>query len=322
MPSLIGRRAEAKARMSKHPRRAKLTVRERSHASALDIGRGPKDGQVSASFPAGRRKPPGNLSDAPHKDNFEPAGIGSLNVLISEVTTIMKKLLLVPSLYLRCRWRFSTTSTGSGWSRRRGGYWHSWSWILDITRVIIPTHRHPTITATTAAHPFYFGPGYYPWYHGYWHGGYYRGYNSYAWHGYAWNHGMARRLERLEQRLARWRRWSRLRQRRGQHPWRRPWWRLDSTTKQHCFYPYDGVIKTEKPGLDFTSKPVFNRAMTRGKLEGETSPVIQLGFLGFTATFFAWLLVIATCARFAQRAFTIQFLFETSQRLIDGLTFF
>jgi hypothetical protein len=23
----------------------------------------------------------------------------------------------------------------------------------------------------------YYGPGYYPWYHGYWHGGYYRGYH-------------------------------------------------------------------------------------------------------------------------------------------------
>jgi len=29
----------------------------------------------------------------------------------------------------------------------------------------------------------YYGPGYYPWYHGYWGGGYYRGYHGYYGHG-------------------------------------------------------------------------------------------------------------------------------------------
>jgi hypothetical protein len=35
----------------------------------------------------------------------------------------------------------------------------------------------------------YFGPGYYPWHHGYWHGGYYRGYHGYhgGYHG-AYSH--------------------------------------------------------------------------------------------------------------------------------------
>ena len=62
--------------------------------------------------------------------------------------------------------------------------------------------------------------------------------------------------------------------------------------------------------------------MGQAKLEGETSPVIQLWFLGFTATFFAGLFVIATRARFAQRTFTIKLLLQASQRLINGLTFF
>ena len=57
-------------------------------------------------------------------------------------------------------------------------------------------------------------------------------------------------------------------------------------------------------------------------LEGKASPVIQLGLFGLAATFFAGLFVIATGARFAQRAFTIQFFLETSQRFVDGLAFF
>ena len=51
---------------------------------------------------------------------------------------------------------------------------------------------------------------------------------------------------------------------------------------------------------------------TGAKLEGKASPVIQLRFLGFTTTFLTGLLVIATRARFAQCAFTIQLLFETA----------
>ena len=78
----------------------------------------------------------------------------------------------------------------------------------------------------------------------------------------------------------------------------------------------------EKPGLDFLSKPDFKSSSLSRESEGKTSPVIQLGLLGLTATLFAGLLVIATGARFAQRAFTIQFFLETSQCLIDGLAFF
>ena len=47
------------------------------------------------------------------------------------------------------------------------------------------------------------------------------------------------------------------------------------------------------------------------KSEGKTSPVIELRFLGFATTLLARFLVIATGARFAQRAFTIQLLLET-----------
>ena len=68
----------------------------------------------------------------------------------------------------------------------------------------------------------------------------------------------------------------------------------------------------EKSGLDFSSKPDFKFSSLRQKLEGKASPIIQLGLLGLTATLFAGLLVIATGARFAQRAFTIQFFLETS----------
>ena len=71
-----------------------------------------------------------------------------------------------------------------------------------------------------------------------------------------------------------------------------------------------------------SSKPDFKLCFRQAKSEGKTSPVIQLGLLRLAATFFAGLLVIATGARFAQRAFTIQFFLETSQCLVDGLAFF
>ena len=47
-------------------------------------------------------------------------------------------------------------------------------------------------------------------------------------------------------------------------------------------------------------------------LQGKTAPVIQLGLLGLAAAFFARLLVIATGAGFAQRAFTIKLLLEAA----------
>ena len=77
-----------------------------------------------------------------------------------------------------------------------------------------------------------------------------------------------------------------------------------------------------KSGLDFGSKPDFKFSSLKQKLEGKASPIIQLGLLRLATTLLAGLLVIATGARFAQRAFTIQFFLETSQRLVDGLAFF
>ena len=82
------------------------------------------------------------------------------------------------------------------------------------------------------------------------------------------------------------------------------------------------ATKKENPVWTFRSKPDFKFSSLRQELEGETPPIIQLGLLGFTATLFAGLLVIATGARFAQRALTIQFFLETSQCLVDGLAFF
>ena len=61
-----------------------------------------------------------------------------------------------------------------------------------------------------------------------------------------------------------------------------------------------------------SSKPDFLRGSTVAKSEGKASPVIQLRLLCLAATFFAGFLVIATGARFAQRAFTIQFFLETA----------
>ena len=72
----------------------------------------------------------------------------------------------------------------------------------------------------------------------------------------------------------------------------------------------------------FYSKPDFKALIQIRESEGKATPIIQLGLLGLATTLLAGLLVIATGARFAQRAFTIQFFLETSQRLIDGLTFF
>jgi hypothetical protein len=78
--------------------------------------------------------------------------------------------------------------------------------------------------------------------------------------------------------------------------------------------------KKENPVWIFSPNRILN--FRPQKSEGKASPIIQLGLLGLTATLFAGLLVIATGARFAQRAFTIQFFLETSQCLIDGLAFF
>ena len=69
--------------------------------------------------------------------------------------------------------------------------------------------------------------------------------------------------------------------------------------------------KKENPVWTFRPNRILNFCPNK-ELEGKTSPIIQLGLLGLAATFFAGLLVIATGARFAQRAFTIQFFLETS----------
>ena len=79
--------------------------------------------------------------------------------------------------------------------------------------------------------------------------------------------------------------------------------------------------KRKNPVWTFRPNRILN-FRTERKLEGKTSPIIQLGLLRLTATLFAGLLIIATGARFAQRAFTIQLLLEASQSFVDGLAFF
>ena len=83
----------------------------------------------------------------------------------------------------------------------------------------------------------------------------------------------------------------------------------------------DDALK-RKTRFGFYSKPGFKALFQIRKSEGKATPIIQLGLLGLATTLLAGLLVIATGARFAQRAFTIEFLLETAQCLIDGLAFF
>ncbi len=82
----------------------------------------------------------------------------------------------------------------------------------------------------------------------------------------------------------------------------------------------------KKTGLDIESKPDFKFLVLKDFIpvgsEREASPVVQLRLLRLAAAFLARLFVIATGARFAQRAFTIELLLEASQCFVDGLAFF
>jgi hypothetical protein len=95
-----------------------------------------------------------------------------INVLISEVTT-MKKLLLVLALLSVAA--FSATPAkagvvvGVGFNFGGPGYYGG--------------YYGPPPCYYGYGPAVYFGPGYYPWYHGYWGGGYYRGYGGYYGHG-------------------------------------------------------------------------------------------------------------------------------------------
>ncbi len=180
MPSLIGAAPSKGTESSSHANKKSRT--EKSHASDLDIGCG--SGTVKGgAFHGG----PGSCRAADDREVVPPKEIlnhaKAINVLISKITTIMKKLLLAIALLVVLG--FSTQAqagvvVGVGIGIPGPGYYPGY-------------YPYPPPPYYYGYGPsIYFGPGYYPWYHGYWHGGYWGGYRGgYAgnWHGGGWNGG-------------------------------------------------------------------------------------------------------------------------------------